>query len=208
VCDRPVFFDIREYESYADEPTPAEIGKLLSRIMQSAHDLSFAICRLRTLSNRLRDPTAPLRRAHIGWLDALISQAAAGLPLTNVDESGEFLVHVDAMKNDFLNLLAQVETATQTAHNRLDRKLLGRERGQANPAIQSFVFRCGEIWKSLTGRTPSANKVHRKGDSIHDENGNDPDFVIFVRELAKIGPAPEPSRHQVASSLRKIRPRN
>ena len=49
------------------------------------------------------------------------------------------------------------------------------------------------IWRSLTGRKPSVNKVAGKRKS---------DFVTFVQELAKIGGGPEPTFKQVQTAFR------
>ena len=81
--------------TYSDEPTPAEVEDLLSQIEKSSRDLNSALCRLQVLSNRLRDPTAPHRRGHLGWLDAYISQAAAGLLSDDVNESEQHLLVVE-----------------------------------------------------------------------------------------------------------------
>jgi hypothetical protein len=70
-------FETKELTTYSDEPTPEEVEHLLSQIEKSSRDLNSGLCRLQVLSNRLRDPTAPHRRGHLGWLDAYISQAAA-----------------------------------------------------------------------------------------------------------------------------------
>jgi hypothetical protein len=186
----------REARRYTDEPSPKELEDLLSQIAQSARRLSSGLLQLEALSNRLNDPTAPLRRAHIGWLDAFISQAAAGFHSNKVDESAALLVH--SAKMAFIKRLANVEAKTREVGKRLNKKLLERERGQVDPALFYFVFRCGVIWKNITERKVTANKVSR-------EKGVEPDFVIFVQELAKIGRVPAPTRRQVEMSLLKLR---
>jgi hypothetical protein len=193
-------FEQKEQNKHTDEPSPKKVEALLSQIAQAARELNSGLCRLEALSHRLGDPTAPLRRAHIGWLNALVSQAAAGFPTDDVNESGDHLLLIDAEKGALLNRLSEVETGAELARSRVDGALLGRERGQSAPGLSTFVFRCCAIWRSLTGRKPSANKVTRRSGE-----GEDPDFVIFLQALAKIGQAPVPSRHQVASSLRVVR---
>jgi hypothetical protein len=118
----------------------------------------------------------------------------------DVNESGEALLIIDWEKQAFLNRLVDVESAAKVAIDRLENALLTRERGQSARGLSNFVFRCGAIWTSLTGRKPSANKVTRS-----DRSGADPDFVIFVQELAKVEKATAPSRDQVAVSLRRTR---
>jgi hypothetical protein len=192
-------YETKEWAKYSDEPTPKEVGDLLSEIEKSARDLHSGLCRLQVLSNRLRDPTAPHRRGHLGWLDAFVSQAAAGLLSNDVSDNELHLLMVDSEKAAFLGRLAQLAGAVKDASQRLDRTLLERERGQSNPALLNFVFRCSAVWRSLTGRKPSANKVSRDG---HE----DPDFVVFLQQLAHIGSMHEPTRNQVARCLRNLVP--
>jgi hypothetical protein len=191
-------YETKEREQYSDEPTPEEVSELLSKIKKSARDLNSGLCRLQDLSYRLADPTAPDRRGHFGWLDAFVSRAAAGLLLDDVSDE-QLLLLVDAEKMAFLKRLVDVEVASKRASERLDRALLERERGQSNAALSNFVFRCSAVWRSLTGRKPSANKVSR-----HD--GEDPDFVVFLQQLARIVHTHEPTRNQVAQCLRKLAP--
>jgi hypothetical protein len=212
-------FEIEERKQYTDEPTLKEVTELLSKIKKSARDLSSGLCQLQALSNRLQDPAAPLRRAHLSWLDAYVSQAASGDISPTVSEDGLTLLTVDSGKMDFLKRLAEVQAAANHTKTRADTKMLTRERGQLNPALTNFVFLCGKIWKSLTDRKPSANKVHPRA------GVKDPDFVLFMQQLAKIaptriaktwpspvaknGPAPVPTRSEIAISLRKkFRTRN
>jgi hypothetical protein len=164
-------FEQKKQNKYTDEPSPKKVEALLSQIAHAARELNSGLCRLEALSHRLGDPSAPLRRAHIRWLNALVSQAAAGFPTDDVNESGEFLLVLDAEKEDFLNRLGEVETGAELARSSVDGALLGRERGQSAPGLSTFVFRCCPIWRSLTRRKPSANKVTRRSGE-----GEDPDF--------------------------------
>jgi hypothetical protein len=183
-----------ERERYTDEPTPKEVEALVSEIAQSAHSLNSSLCKLGKFSNRLKDASAPRRRAHLAWLDAFISQAVANVLSNEVITKPEVLAYVQEAKLNFIKLLAMIEGTAKVAIKRVDKKLLDRERGQAIAGISEFVFRCGGIWKHLTGRTPSANKVTREG-------SKDPDFVVFVQELAKTAGAPAPTRRQVEKAL-------
>ena len=189
-------YEIMVRKKYSDEPMPKEVGDLLSGIKKSAKDLNSRLCRLQVLSDRLRDPSAPHRRAHLGWLNALVSQAAAGFPSSDVNESGQHLLIVDSAKTAFLERLAEIEGAAKVALQRLDITLLERERGQSNPALFHFVLRCSAVWQSMTRRKPSANKVTRP------DGRKDPDFVIFLQRLAQVAGAPEPTRQQVERCLR------
>ena len=198
-------FERSAWEKYAGEPGPKEIIEILKEIKNAARDLGAGFAQLQAFSYRLSDPSAPLRRAHLAWLDAFILQAIAGRISTDVNEDDRHTVVDYFKKIGLLGQLADVEVAAKEAMRRIDKSLLKRVRSQSDPALPSFVFRCGAIWKSLTGRKPSAEKVYRK-------NKGDPDFVIFVQDLAKFAKSSArldpPSRDQVATSLRKRRPRN
>jgi hypothetical protein len=102
-------------------------------------------------------------------------------------------------KKEFIKRLTELEAAAKvlTAQG-VDVELLDRKRGQSEPALPTFVFRGSVIWRSLTGRKPSANKHTRR-------NGpKDPDFVLFIQELATLGQLPPPSRKQVETSLKSL----
>jgi hypothetical protein len=188
-------FERRERAKYTDELKPKEVSELLCQIGKAAHDLSSGLCTLQSMANRLADPTAKLRRAHLAWLDAFLSQAVGGRISNDVNGDGKQMLSDHFEKMNLLARLAAIEIASKEAMKRVDPTLLKRERGQVDPALPCFVFRCGGIWKSLTGRKPSAHKVHRRG------GPTDPDFVVFVQGLAKLGGAPAPSRNHVATCL-------
>ena len=119
-------FEIKERNSYADdEPTPQQVADLLKQIARSASSLMADLCRLQTLAERLNDLTAPDRRGHLGWLDAFVSQAAAGLVSNEVNEEAGHLNIVVSDKLAFLERLAEVQAAAETAATRyVDNTLL------------------------------------------------------------------------------------
>jgi len=191
-------FESNEWKKYADEPSPKQIRELLVQIERGARDLRSGLADLEELSNRLPDPSSPLRRPHLAWLDEFIWQKIAGQISKEVSTDEATTLNVLTKKPAFFKDLVRAEAAAKLAAKRTDAGLLERERSQSNRALQSFVFRCDTIWKSMTGRTPTANRVVKAY----------PDFVIFVRTLAKVGNAPVPSRDQVLTSLRNTRTRD
>jgi hypothetical protein len=188
-------FEIKERAKYKDELKPKEIRDLLAQIKRAAHDLISALATLQNRAFRLHEHSAPLLRGHLKWLNYFISQVLAGHISNEVAQ--DFLT-VDLQKLDFIKRLAQVEAAATVASKRVDKDLLKRRRGQSNPALRNFVSRSGKIWTSMTGRKPSTRRVERI-------DGDDPKFVIFVKELAKIGNAAEPSRKEIEIALRNLR---
>jgi hypothetical protein len=168
---------------------------LLGQVETAAHNLISALATLQNLSFRLHEHSAPSRRGHLLWLNQFISQALSDNVSNEV--TGDF-VTANFKKLEFIKRLAQVEAAANRAIDRLDKNLLERKRGQPNPALPNFVWRSGIIWTSMTGRKPSTRRVERL-------DSDDPKFVIFVKELAKIGNSIEPSRKEIETALRKLR---
>ena len=81
--------------------------------------------------------------------------------------------------------------ATSPPPARADRMLTPGALMSASVFEKSAMAR--PVWRSLTGRKPSVNKVA-------DEQRSD--FVTFVQELAKIAGGPEPTFKQVQSAFR------
>lgn len=191
-------FEKRELAKYTDEPTPKEVRDLLLKINEAAHDLGSGLVRLNDLSERLADPTAPARRAHLAWLAEFISQFIDGKISNDIGENDRQILANHFKKESLLNYLVNVEVAAKAAMQRVDRSTLERKRGQ-DPALANFILRCGKIWEGLRGRKPNAEKS---------SSMRDPPFVRFIRDLAKSAKLRPPSRNQVATSLRKFHTRN
>lgn len=192
-------FERKERQKYTDEPPPEKTIEMLEQIRRSTNELYSGLTRLEELSGRLPDHSSPNRRHHLAWLNAFLSQAAAGRISDEVNECADELWAVDAGKKAFLKRLADIAEAAELATKAVDKTFLKRERSQTDPALPDFVSRCGKVWTKLTGRIPSANKVHV------DPDDDRPDFVVFVQKLAEAGRAPPPSLKQVKKSLRKPR---
>lgn len=178
----------------------AQVRTMLTAIERSANKFSAAMARLQTASHQLSDGSAPFAIPHINWFNEFISQAAAGYAAPIVNEDGLHSLIVFNGKKSFLKLVRQVEESATEALKRFDPKLIKRPPGAvSNPALRTLVAMAKPIWKSLTGRKPSSNKVHSK-----DREGA-PDFVIFVKELASIGGGPVPSFKQVVIAFKPAR---
>ena len=195
-------FERSELAKYTDEPTPKEVIDMLKHTNKAAHDLGSGLSRLKALSYRLANPATTCRRAHLAWLNAFISQAIGGRISNEVKEHALQMIADDFKTIRLLKQLADLEVVTNAAMHRVDKSLLERKRGQSDQALPRFIFRCSRVWKSLTRRKPSAEKVHRK------IQPSEPDFLIFTRELAKCAGVAPPSRKQVHTSLRKFRTPN
>ena len=183
-------FREREFKKYGAVASPAQVRELLDEIRKSARRLSRALARFQEMSARLSDGTAPAAGSHLSWLDEIIAQGMAGEFAADVNEQRSAIVHFARI--DFLGRLAEVEVAAQHAQKHLDPKLLKRARASENRALRTLVAMAKPIWKSLTGRKPSVNKVAGERKS---------DFVTFVQELAKIAGGPEPSFKQVQTAF-------
>jgi hypothetical protein len=184
-------FRQREFKKYGAEASPAQVRELLDEIRKSARRLSRALGQLQEMSARLSDGTAPLAEPHLSWLDEIIAQAMAGELAADVNERRLAIVYFRRI--DFLGRLADVEVAAQHAQKHLDPNLLRRARASENRALRTLVAMAKPIWRSLTGRKPSVNKVAGEWRS---------DFVSFVQDLAKIAGGPEPTFKQVQTAFR------
>jgi len=184
-------FRQREFNRYGAEASPAQVRELLDEIRKSARRLSRALVQFQEMSARLSDGTAPLAGSHLSWLDEFIAQGMAGQLAADVNEKNLAIVHFARI--DFLRRLADVEIAAQHAQKHLEPKLLRRARTSENRALRTLVAMAKPIWKSLTGRKPSVNKVAGERKS---------DFVTFVQELAEIAGGPEPTFKQVQTAFR------
>jgi hypothetical protein len=195
-------FRQREFNKYGIEASPAQVRDLLEEIRKSARRLSRALARFQEMSTRLSDGTAPEAKPHLSWLDEIIAQAMAGQLAADVNQDSQRAAIVHFARIDFLRRLVDVELASQEAQNRLDPKLLKRPRTSKNRALRTLVAMAKPIWHSLTGRTPSVNKVTKSQLDLKSQ----PDFVTFVQELANIGGGPEPTFKQVQIAFRAPRP--
>jgi hypothetical protein len=175
---------------------PTEVVELLNDIRRSAKKLASSLGRLQEYSYSVGDPAAPFRRPHLGYLDQLISQATAGDPAAEVNEDPAYRLWVFSEKMLFSQRLSGIEAvAGEAAAKRVDRDLLKRKKGQADPALYNLGWRGAEIWSSLTGRVPSANRVNRR------DSGEEPDFVLFLQDLVRLAGGERPSRKVVEISL-------
>ena len=185
----------QEERAAFEELKPSEVIGLFHRVSANARKLAQDIERLRYHSNQLEDPKKPEARGHLAYLHEFFKQRALA------DFDGEFTddplicLATDGMQNRFVSRLARVgEIAEEFAAQHVDQSLLTRSRGQDDPGLPTLVWRLGEIWKSLTGRNPSANKVHRQEDERSD-------FVRFVGSVAALAGSAEPTTAEIAKSL-------
>ena len=192
-------FEIKERNKYSDERSPKEWKELLQAIAKGAQKLATNLAEVEAASHRLADPAAPFRRGHIAWFDELFARAAAGrADNAEADDDSQIAINHFA-KRAFLRLLVDVERSAESAIKILDPSLLTRTRGQNSPALDHFVWLNARMWKSLTGRRASAQR-------LNSNDREDPDFVLIVSDLAKLGQAPSPTRREIETSLRNRRP--
>jgi len=192
-------FERKERQQNGVRLNPGEVISLMNDIERSAKELVSGLARLQTYSQAPGDPTAPLEKPHLRYLDQLISQAAAGALAAEVNKDPIHLLRVSREKMSFLKRLVGIQAVAAEAATRLvDKGLLKRKKGQADPALHNLVGRGAKIWSSLTGRVPSPNKVHR-------DSSEEPDFVLFIQDLVRLAGGERPSRKVVEISLRNRR---
>ena len=188
-------FERKEQQRHSVELNPDEVIGLIADIGRSAKELKSGLLRLQDTSHRLGHSTARLRQPHLAYLDQFISQAAAGHLAAEVNQDGEHMLRTYFGKTFLFERLIDIEVAAGEAAKRVDKNLLKKRKGQIDPGLYNLVWRGAEIWSSLTGRTPSANKVHRR-------SGEEPDFVAFIQDVVRLAGGPPPSRKNVEVSLK------
>ena len=188
-------FEQKERQQNGVRLDPKEVISLLNDIRRSAKELVSGLVRFQTYSQALGDPTAPFEKPHLRYLDQIISQAAAGDLAAEVNKDPIHMLWVSSEKMLLLKRLVGIQAVAGEAATRLiDKDLLKRKKGQADPALHNLVWRGAEIWSSLTGRVPSPNRVHR-------DSGEEPDFVLFIQDLVRLAGGECPSRKVVEISL-------
>jgi hypothetical protein len=189
-------FERKERQQNSVRLNPGEVISLMNDIRRLAKELASSLARLQSYSQGLGDSTAPLEKPHLRYLDQLISQATAGDPAAEVNKDPKYMLWVFSEKMSFFQRLSGIEAvAGEAAAKLVDRDLLKRKKGQADPALYNLVWRGAEIWSSLTGRVPSPNRVHRR------DSGEEPDFVLFIQDLVRFAGGECPSRKVVEISL-------
>jgi hypothetical protein len=191
-------FERTEKESYDDEPKPSEITALVNSIAIDAQNLRNNLASLQNLSCRLGDAEFPWRRLHLAWIHEYISQSLTAGPRGEIDDEPSVGLAAHFAMLQFCKRLVWVEVAAaHVAANRIDPELLKRLRMQADRGISRMVAHAAMIWKSLTGRPASVNKVTRAGS----DDGR-PDFAIFVSNIAELACNHQPTLAEIVTAFR------
>jgi hypothetical protein len=196
-------FRQQQFASYGRPPSQSDIRDLLSTIARSARELHTALTKLQGFASQLNDGAVPLAIPHLVWIDQYIAQAAAGVISKELVRDPDAIARIFCERTELLKRIIAVDAAASTVSiDRLDTSLLKRPtKVPENRALRRLVSIAKPIWKSLTGRPPSTNKLSKKTG----EDESLPDFVRFVRELAEIGGGPIPTFKQVVVAF-KLRP--
>lgn len=188
-------FEAEERSAY-EELKPGEVASLFQRISDAAKTLRDEFERLRVHSTWLSDPKKPEARGHLAYLHELFKQQALGDIDTELVDDDLVQIGTDRMQAEFVWRLAKIRfVADEFVAKRVDKDLLERSRGQADQALPPLVLRLAQVWKSHTGRVPSANKVHNRDDERSD-------FVRFVGSVVDLAGGPIPSRAAVHTALK------
>jgi hypothetical protein len=189
-------FAREEFDRIGKAPSPAEISQLLSRIAAAAEELTSSLNKLQELSFQISDGSSPKAIGHLRWIDQYLAQAAAGVYLSEVNETPEIIATVQTDRTIFVQRIIGIHAASSLAARKLlDVELLRHRKGGSNPALKKLVTGAARIWESLTNRPASTNKVSNK-------EREEPDFVIFVQTLAKVAGGNTPTFKQIATAFR------
>lgn len=163
---------------------PSEIRECLTRIERHANGLAEELCRLQAVGLLPRDPRQRWMREHQQGLFQFVAQAAAGIARRDLADDH---LAVLAGYNSFVRSLAYVTVAAKEASERMEDNHLARKAGAQDKGLVGLVRDLKPLWKNMTGRKPSVNKIHRR-------SGEEcPDFVIFVQKTAMLVAEDEPS---------------
>ena len=106
-------------------------------------------------------------------------------------------------RDNFHLQLAHLEASAKTVANNVSSILLEKQPGGTmDYGLGHLARRAAIIWKSLTGRRASINKV-RPRKKVHPTHPNDdrPNFVLFVSGIAKMAVGHEPTFDQIQSTF-------
>ena len=186
----------RKAKKAYDPLKKCQIEALIPRIHKHADLLVKDLCKLKKLSNRLRESHAPMRRDHLAGIDEYLSQNLVDPSSSEVDKGPAALVQSFETWEHFLKLLINLVAASQVVQEEIDESLLKGSKPQNDPALHNLVWRAVEIWEGLTGRVASVNKSMKKNGEIR------PDFVLFVIDIAKLAADHEPTYSQILTAFR------
>ena len=190
-----------EKREYDNEPTPAKIKSLLSRVAANAKKLSDDMALLQKLADRLDDTRSPQRRGHLRRLNAYLSQSLIFAAGVNLD--AEVMMIAKFERDHFHLQLAHLEAAAEVAAKTFSAGLLEQQPGgPRDHGLGHLVCRAARIWESLTGRPASVHKVRprKRSHRIH-ANDDRPNFVLFVGNIAKMAVGQEPTFEQITSAF-------
>ena len=149
---------------------PVDVRASLGRIDKHAGSLSKEVYGLLAAARS----RAPADGSHPDEVAGILERLGAGAAGDNVPPAGA-LTSLMALCQQLAGLQGAVEALT--AGN--GPELTARKKSGEDPALPNFVATLAQVWRSLTGRKPSTRKVER---SI----GEEPDFVLFVQDVAKL----------------------
>lgn len=169
---------------------PAEADKLLSRLAASLEAAASDLARLSEAADMVR-PLAPeeeVKGMAFGYTVRAIEDAFRG--------GGE--IGAAGFAEDALRRMAEVAET----HRLFTREPCAlRTSGERLVGLRELVMMSGLLWEALLGKAPSAAKVEKKS------GPSDPPFVVFVRSVAFLFAARQPSRKQVEVALNHIESR-
>jgi hypothetical protein len=188
-------FERRQRAAYSDEPTPSDLKIILARVKKAASSLSSDLRKLREFATRLENPSAPTRRPYLASIYFLLLQNMFGEPTARANPDPKVVIESMKRHDEFGDELTLLGTAVDIALLQFSPKYLsGGVRGQGAEArgLYNLVWRSSKIWKSLTGRAASVNKVA----------GGTPDFVRFVQQIANLATGHKPTAAEISTALR------
>ena len=190
----------QEFDRPADDPAPSDVTEVLGQLRQDSSRLLANLEKFASWHQKPREFAHATKRGHLEYLDSILAQHVAGWGKAGTPHD----VDAVALFNErlkFLNWqhgLSCLIEGIREAQGMQDNSLLVSPIRVTIAGLHQLVKQLALIWQSMTGKTPSANRVHRRGgDSI-------PDFVRMVSEVASLANCHVPTASQVKSALAHI----
>lgn len=180
-CIPWMMFACEAHANAPEVPQPSEYQRDFVAVQKLALDL---IAKLRAIDQQASSP-----------VDSKVKGSAFLYALSIMKDSMGGWDEMLTLRTGLADLAEGAESAA--CHLEINAASLNTGAGSRNRGLSSFVLILAALWKSVTGRTATAEKKR---------SGDDPDFYLFVHAVAKATQARDrkirpPTRSQVKTAL-------
>jgi hypothetical protein len=161
--------------------TPTDISGRIERIAKAADKIDQVLSELMDAGAQANDHERT-KAGHLQWLLGCMVLAQEGrVSLADYRQDPEaFAVEVEAAALGLLAQMKRLSAAADVARGEVRADLLRADSVRDDPGLVTFVGQLAVVWRSLTGRSPSVNKLSSR------PSDDRPDFVKFVQAVADV----------------------